>query len=136
MKEQIIKILSEADYKGFVNLHPKIWNSEFKLGDTFIYPIDVYLTLKQIETIKSLTDYPCAYVIVWKNSWSGDIQVFFTYHNGTNGLEGNIINSMKDCTKVLEKINNHPDVEWTTILDTLFDTCDDVYSWWITFTLK
>ena len=43
---------------------------------------------------------------------------------------------MKDCTKVLEKINNHPDVEWTTVLDTLFDTCDDVYSWWITFTLK
>ena len=49
MKEQIIKILKETDYRGFINLHPKIWNSEFKLGDTYIYPIDVYLTPKQIE---------------------------------------------------------------------------------------
>lgn len=135
-KETIIKILETSDYSGFLGLYPKIWNSELKMGDTNIYGIDVYLTPKQIEVIKSLTDYSCKYVLVWKNSWSGDIQIFFTYHNGTNGLEGNIINSMKDCVKVLERINNCSDVEWTTVLDARFDTCDDVYSWWITFTLK
>jgi len=135
-KESIIKILETGDYPGFLNLHPEIWNSEFKIEDTNIYGIDVCLTPRQIEVIKSLTAYPCTYVLVWKNSWSGDIQVFFTYHNGTNGEENNIINSMKDCAKFLEKINNHPDIEWVTTLDAEFDTCDDVYSWWITFTLK
>ena len=76
------------------------------------------------------------YVLVYRNPRTNNIQVFFSFHNGTNGLEGNIINSMRECLELIENINKHPDIEWVTVLDTYFDTCDDVYSWWVTFTIK
>ena len=135
-KEEIIKILLEGDYKGFIGLHPKIWNSQFKLEETNIYPINVELNDKQIDLIKDIVNCTDSYVLVYRNPKTNNIQVFFSFHNGTNGLEGNIINSMRECLELIENINKHPDIEWVTVLDTYFDTCDDVYSWWITFVIK
>ena len=43
---------------------------------------------------------------------------------------------MRECLELIENINKHPDIEWVTVLDTYFDTCDDVYSWWVTFVIK
>ena len=135
-KEEIIKILLEGDYKGFIGLHPKIWNSQFKLEETNIYPINIELNDKQIDLIKDIVNCTDSYVLVYRNPKTNNIQVFFSFHNGTNGLEGNIINSMRECLELIENINKHPDIEWVTVLDTYFDTCDDVYSWWITFVIK
>ena len=135
-KEEIIKILLEGDYKGFIGLHPKIWNSQFKLEETNIYPINVELNNKQIDLIKDIVSCTDSYVLVYRNPRTNNIQVFFSFHNGTNGIEGNIINSMRECLELIENINNHPDIEWVTVLDTYFDTCDDVYSWWVTFVIK
>ena len=135
-KNKIIEILLGGDYKGFIRLHPKIWNSQFKLGETNIYPINIDLNDKQIDIIKDITSCTHSYILVYRNPRNNDVQVFFTFHNGTNGLERNVINSMRECLELLENINKLPDIEWVTVLDTSFDICDDVYAWWITFVIK
>ena len=103
------------------------------LGETNIYPINIELNDKQIDLIEDIVSCTDSYVLVYKNPKTNNIQVFFSFHNGTNGLEGNIINSMRECLELIENINKHPDIEWVTVLDTYFDTCDDVYSWLFTF---
>ena len=119
-----------------MGLHPKIWNSQFKLGETNIYPINIELNDKQIDLIEDIVSCTDSYILVYRDPRTNNIQVFFSFHNGTNGLEGNIINSMRECLELIESINKHPDIEWVTVLDTYFDTCDDVYSWRVTFVIK
>ena len=62
---------------------------------------------------------------------NGKEQAFVIYHNGTNGKEGNVLNSMRDSSEKLEKIQGF--TEWATLLDCHCDTLDDVYGWLFTF---
>jgi hypothetical protein len=74
-------------------------------------------------------------VIFLKND-EDEYQVFGVFNNGTNGKEGCILNSMKDVTNRLEKLKSNENVKWCQILDTTIDNMDDVYAWYLTFTLK
>lgn len=74
-------------------------------------------------------------VIFLKNN-KNEYQVFGVFYNGTNGKEGCILNSMKDVTNRLEKLKSNENVKWCQILDTAIDNADDVYAWYLTFTLK
>ena len=76
-----------------------------------------------------------SFVLVYTNK-RGEKQVFFNYHNGSNGREGDVVTSLWDVHRKLSSIKKNPFVKWTTLLEYRPDHCDDVYSWFITFVLK
>lgn len=84
---------------------------------------------------KAIDDYR-EYINDTENIWvytngNGKEQAFVIYYNGTNGKEGNVLNSMRDSSEKLEKIQGF--TEWATLLDCHCDTLDDVYGWLFTF---
>ena len=119
----------------------KIQNTEeFMLLASIVDQIDdmqdikYVLSPEQIDTIHSIMqDY--SFVLVYTNKRE-EKQVFFNYHNGTNGREGDVVTSLLDTHKKLSSIKNNPLVEWTTLLEYSPDHCDDAYSWFITFIFK
>ena len=135
-KEYLIDILENQDYKEFISLHPQIWKHEDLLIDEGnIFSVDgTELTTEQIGVIHDVMQ--ChSFVLVYTNT-CGEKQVFFNYHNGTNGREGDVVESLWDVYMKLFLIKNNPLVKWTTLLEYSPDHCDDVYSWFITFVLK
>ena len=66
----------------------------------------------------------------------GKKQVYFNYHTGTNGLDGDAVSSTYYAYTLMRDIKNKETVEWTTLLKYAPDHCDDVYTWFITFTFK
>lgn len=96
------------------------------------YPDDE--TIEKIENALESFGYK-GDVVVIKND-DDKYQVFGVFHNGTNGKEGCILNSMKDVVNRLEKLKSNKNVKWCQILYTAIDNLDDVYSWYLTFTLK
>ena len=135
-KEYLIEILENQDYGKFVSLHPKIWqHKELLIDDGNIFSVDgTELSPEQIDTIHSIMQY-YSFVLVYTNK-RGEKQVFFNYHNGTNGSEGDVVTSLWDTHRKLSSIKKNPLVEWTTLLEYSPDHCDDVYSWFITFIFK
>ena len=84
---------------------------------------------------KAIDDYR-EYINDTENIWvytndNGKEQAFVIYYNGTNGKKGNVLNSMRDSSEKLEKIQGF--TEWATLLDCHCDTLDDVYGWLFTF---
>ena len=84
---------------------------------------------------KAIDDYR-EYINNTENIWvytndNGKEQAFVIYYNGTNGKKGNVLNSMRDSSEKLEKIQGF--TEWATLLDCHCDTLDDVYGWLFTF---
>ena len=133
-KDYLINILEQQDYKKFVGLHPSIYHHEDLLIDkNNIYSVDgTELSSEQIDMIHSITR---NYVLVYTNK-RGEKQLFFIYHNGTNGREGDVVTSLLDVYKKLSSIKNNPLVKYTTLLEYEPDHIDDVYYWFITFILK
>lgn len=74
-------------------------------------------------------------VVIIENE-NEEIQIFTVLNNGTNGKESSITNSMKEITNKLYKLALNKNVRWCTILDTHIDCIDDVYAWYLTFTMK
>lgn len=133
-KEYLKNILEQRDYKKFVCLHPSIYYHEDLLIDNGnIYSVDgTELSLEQIDMIHSITR---SYVLVYTNK-RGEKQLFFIYHNGTNGYERDAVTSLLDVYEKLSSIKNNPLVKYTTLLEYEPDHIDDVYYWFITFILK
>ena len=50
-----------------MGLHPKIWNSQFKLGETNIYPINIELNDKQIDLIEDIVSCTDSYILVYRD---------------------------------------------------------------------
>ena len=135
-KEYLIDILENQDYEKFVNLHPHIWGHKNLLIDEGnIFSVDgTELTPEQIEAIHGIMQ-DLSFVLVYTNK-RGEKQVFFNYHNGSNGREGDVVTSLWDVHRKLSSIKKNSFVKWTTLLEYSPDHCDDVYSWFITFVLK
>ena len=135
-KEYLTDVLENQDYRRFICLHPHIWkHKDFLIDDGNIYSADgTVLSAEQIDTIHNIMQ-PFSYVLVYTNK-SGEKQVFFNYHNGTNGREGDVVTSLWDAHRKLSSIKKNPLIKWATLLEYSPDHCDDVYSWFITFILK
>lgn len=135
-KDYLIDILENEDYKGFISLHKQIWqHKDLLIDEGNIFSVDgTELTPEQIDVIHNIMHY-YSYVLVYTNK-RGEKQVFFNYHNGTNGREGDAVTSLWDAHRKLSSIKKNPLVKWTTLLGYSPDHCDDVYSWFITFILK
>lgn len=135
-EEYLINILENQDYKGFISLHPQIWkHKDLLIDEGNIFSVDgTELTPEQIGVIHDIMQYH-SFVLVYTNK-RGEKQVFFNYHNGTNGREGDAVISLWDAYIKLSLIKKNPLVKWTTLLEYSPDHCDDVYSWFITFVLK
>ena len=130
------ELLEREDFSEFVGLHPDIWgHKNLQVDDTNIFSINTELTETEKDCLKELVREVPTFVLVYTNKY-GNKQVFFNYHNGTNGYEGDAVNSIKDCYEMLSKIKGHKCVKWATLLHYEPDHCDDVYSWFITFVLK
>ena len=130
------ELLEREDFSEFVGLHPDIWgHKNLQVDDTNIFSINTELTETEKDCLKELVSEVPTFVLVYTNKY-GNKQVFFNYHNGTNGYEGDAVNSIKDCYEMLSKIKDHEYVKWATLLHYEPDHCDDVYSWFITFVLK
>ena len=135
-KEYLKDILENQDYGKFISLHPEIRQyKNLLIDDGNIYSVDgTELTEEQINVIHNIMQ-PFSYILVYTNK-RGEKQVFFNYHNGTNGREGDAVTSLWDAHRKLSSIKKNPLVKWTTLLEYSPDHCDDVYSWFITFVLK
>lgn len=135
-KECLVDILQNEDYHRYVRLHPAIWHQrDMMIDQGNIFSADgTQLTNEQIEVIHGFIQ-PWSFVLVYTNK-SGEKQAFFNYHNGTNGKEGDVVKAMWDAHRKLNAIKKNKGVKWTTLLHYDPDHCDDVYSWFITFTLK
>ena len=135
-KEYLIDILENQDYRRFISLHPHIGqHKDLLIDEGNIFSVDgTELTLEQIDAIHNIMQY-YSFVLVYTNK-RGEKQVFFNYHNGTNGHEGDVVTSMWDAHRKLSSIKKNSLVKWTTLLEYRPDHCDDVYSWFITFILK
>ena len=135
-KEYLTEILENQDYGKYVCLHPHIWkHKELLIDDGNIFSVDgTELSSEQINAIHDIMQ-EWSFVLVYTNK-QGEKQVFFNYHNGTNGFEGDVVTSMWDAHRKLSSIKKNPFVKWTTLLHYKPDHCDDVYSWFITFKLK
>lgn len=135
-KDYLKDILENQDYGKFISLHPGIrQHKDLLIDDDNIYSVDgTELTEEQINVIHNIMQ-PFSYILVYTNK-SGEKQVFFNYHNGTNGREGDAVTSLWDVHRKLSSIKKNPLVKWTTLLEYSPDHCDDVYSWFITFVLK
>ena len=55
--------------------------------------------------------------------------------NGTNGAEGCIINSMEDVLNVLKNLRKYKGVNWSQLLEVGIDNADDLYWWYVTFSI-
>jgi hypothetical protein len=134
--EYLQELLEREDFSEFVRLHPHIWkHKNLQVDDTNIFSVNTELTAIEKDCLKELVSEEPTYVLVYTNKY-GDKQVLFNHHNGTNGFEGNAVNSIKECYETLSRIKEHKCVKWTTLLHYEPDHCDDVYSWFITFVLK
>lgn len=136
IKKYLIDILENQDYYRFVNLYPHIqqWK-DLLIDENNIYSADgTTLTPEQIDAIHNIVPF-YAHVLVYTNE-SGEKQVFFNYHNGTNGEEMDVVTSLWDTHRKLSFIKKQPLVKWTTLLEYNPDHCDDVYNWFITFIFK
>lgn len=154
-KEELINILRSADFSKHANLwkgaymdehykqyevagfsHPQQWEDGTWHTYDGVYSLnDGQISDKMREVITYIRKniYGGANVWIFTNPETKDEQGFFIYHNGTNGLEGNALNSIREMADSLEDLQNHSD--WATLLDCYCDTCDDVYSWLFTFTV-
>lgn len=63
------------------------------------------------------------------------LQIYMTISNGTNGVEGCIINSMEDVLNVLKDLRKHKGVTWSQLLEVGIDNADDLYWWYVTFSI-
>lgn len=134
--EYLQELMEREDFSEFVRLHPHIWkHKNFQVDGTNIFSVNTELTAIEKDCLQELVGEESTFVLVYTNKY-GDKQVFFNYHNGTNGFEGDAVNSTKDCYEMLSKIKGHKCVKRTTLLHYEPDHCDDVYSWFITFVLK
>ena len=55
--------------------------------------------------------------------------------NGTNGAEGCIINPMEDVLNVLKDLRKCKGVTWSQLLEVGIDNADDLYWWYVTFSI-
>ena len=135
-KEYLIEVLENQDFGKYVSLHPHIWQcKELLIDDGHIFSVDgTELSSEQINVIHGIMQ-EWSFVLVYTNT-HGEKRVFFNYHNGSNGFEGDAVKAMWDAHRKLSSIKKNPYVKWTTLLHYEPDHCDDVYSWFITFTLK
>lgn len=63
------------------------------------------------------------------------LQVYMTISNGTNGAEGCIINPMEDVLNVLKDLRKYKGVTWSQLLEVGIDNADDLYWWYVTFSI-
>lgn len=86
-----------------------------------------------VKEVSSTLDLSCP--IVYNDSNSEDLKVFFVKHTGTNGKEGSIKNSLSEMVKILNKLEGYKEITWAQVLDVSIDSLDDVYSFLIVVTL-
>lgn len=60
------------------------------------------------------------------------LQVYMTI---SNGAEGCIINSMEDVLNVLKNLRKYKGVNWSQLLEVGIDNADDLYWWYVTFSI-
>lgn len=154
-KEKITKILSNGDFQEMASLwkggdmdkyykqyeiegysHPQQWDDGTWHTYDGCYSLnDGNISDKMRKALDAYRNTICndSNIWVYTNSF-GREQAFVIYHNGTNGKEGNALNSMRDAANVLEKVQGF--TAWGTLVSTYCDIYDDVYSWLLTFEVK
>lgn len=55
--------------------------------------------------------------------------------SGISGAEGCIINSMEDVLNVLKNLRKYKGVNWSQLLEVGIDNADDLYWWYVTFSI-
>lgn len=57
------------------------------------------------------------------------------YERTPKGLRGCIINSMEDVLNVLKNLRKYKGVNWSQLLEVGIDNADDLYWWYVTFSI-
>ena len=122
------------DYEISEFSHPQQWEDGTWHTYDGVYNVSNYDTVSD-ETLEAIRNYRSKInddCNIWiTTNIYGEEQAYVIYHNGTNGREGNALNSMRDAANKLEIVQSFTD--WATLIDCYCDTCDDVYSWLFTF---
>ena len=125
------------DYEISEFSHPQQWEDGTWHTYDGVYNVSNYDTVSD-ETLEAIRNYRSKInddCNIWiTTNIYGEEQAYVIYHNGTNGREGNALNSMMDAANKLEIVQSFTD--WATLIDCYCDTCDDVYSWLFTFVAK
>lgn len=66
------------------------------------------------------------------NRLPSKLQVYMTI---SNGAEGCIINPMEDVLNVLKDLRKYKGVTWSQLLEVGIDNADDLYWWYVTFSI-
>lgn len=78
--------------------------------------------------------YPLDYATEIIESNLDDI-IDYIVQSGTNGAEGCIINPMEDVLNVLKDLRKCKGVTWSQLLEVGIDNADDLYWWYVTFSI-
>lgn len=91
---------------------------------------------KPIETVKSLMNiYNMGFTVITTDP-EGNTQIYFKFHDGSNGKYCSIKNSLYNSYQLLDELDNEESVAWTQILDIFIDNPDDVYDFLVTVVIK
>ncbi len=138
MKESDASIIAGILRVGNIDRLNELWGDttryhgrfEVQMKDKYVYSVDGSISKKMERFISDNAGKLGELMWVCDNS-KGEEQAFFRLDNGTNGKEGNALKSMKEAVETLEFIAGR--TKWATLIGSVCDTLDDVYSWYFTF---
>lgn len=101
---------------------------------------DYDISMRELDVCVGDSQYRLVYCIYVEHKESGisvyrDKDFDMTISNGTNGAEGCIINSMEDVLNVLKNLRKYKGVNWSQLLEVGIDNADDLYWWYVTFSI-
>lgn len=86
-----------------------------------------------VDTLLVPREYKDTFAVIPRGE--SKLQVYMTISNGTNGTEGCIINPMEDVLNVLKDLRKCKGVTWSQLLEVGIDNADDLYWWYVTFSI-
>lgn len=98
------------------------------------YPLDYANEIVE-SNLDTIIDYIVQSGTETYNDRTSRVQVYMTISNGTNGAEGCIINPMEDVLNVLKDLRKCKGVTWSQLLEVGIDNADDLYWWYVTFSI-
>ncbi len=106
-------------------------------ADSFLFDTNACIQANVLEHIEdiilNIKDHYETFAVVPRGK--SKLQVYMTISNGTNGAEGCIINPMEDVLNVLKDLRKCKGVTWSQLLEVGIDNADDLYWWYVTFSI-
>lgn len=60
-----------------------------------------------------------------------NLEIFWLFHNGTNGLDGDFLPAAEECLELIRNLRKKEFVKDAYLLSSGSDPADDLYSWYI-----